>query len=308
MISNPVPWPGGAKCAVAFTMDMDADSILHLAHPDRAPRMVSALSMLKYSPQIAVPRILSTYRKFGLKQTFFLPAWCMEQYPETVEAILRDGHELGYHGYIHEHQNELSRDEEHYWLQRSLEVFTSMTGKRPKGARSPLYNFSEHTADLLIEEGFTFDASLMGDDVPYFLETAKGRLTELPSSWALDDWPQFMHSLEFNYLMPIRSPEEAWRTFWAEFEAAWEHGGLWIAVWHPKVSGRLARWSYTERMIEQMLKIGNVWIASLGEIAAHIEKCAELGQYTPRIERLPYYAGRVSPMRPTKPLIARAAE
>ncbi len=33
MIDNPVPWPNGARCAAAFTFDMDADSILHLEHP-----------------------------------------------------------------------------------------------------------------------------------------------------------------------------------------------------------------------------------------------------------------------------------
>jgi peptidoglycan-N-acetylglucosamine deacetylase len=43
MIANPVPWPGGTRCAVAFTFDMDADSILHVAHPERSHRMMSAL-------------------------------------------------------------------------------------------------------------------------------------------------------------------------------------------------------------------------------------------------------------------------
>ena len=30
MIENPVPRPDGARCAVAFTFDMDAGSIFHL--------------------------------------------------------------------------------------------------------------------------------------------------------------------------------------------------------------------------------------------------------------------------------------
>jgi hypothetical protein len=33
MIKNPVPWPDGAKCAVAITFDMDSDSLIHLEHP-----------------------------------------------------------------------------------------------------------------------------------------------------------------------------------------------------------------------------------------------------------------------------------
>ena len=31
MIRNPIPWPNGAKCAVAITFDMDADSLIHIA-------------------------------------------------------------------------------------------------------------------------------------------------------------------------------------------------------------------------------------------------------------------------------------
>ena len=34
MIANPIPWPNGAKCAVAITFDMDADSLIHVARPD----------------------------------------------------------------------------------------------------------------------------------------------------------------------------------------------------------------------------------------------------------------------------------
>ncbi len=34
MIRNPIPWPGGAKCAVAITFDMDADSLIHIAWPE----------------------------------------------------------------------------------------------------------------------------------------------------------------------------------------------------------------------------------------------------------------------------------
>ena len=289
MIENPVPWPNGARCAVAFTFDMDANSILHLAQPDRAHMMVATLSMLRYGPLVAIPRILATYRKFNLKQTFFIPAWCIESYPKVVEAIVRDGHEIGHHGYIHEHPNELSRDEELYWLQRGIEVIVKHTGQRPRGWRAPLYNFSNHSADLLLQEGFLYDASLMGDDVPYLLRSEAGELVELPSHWGLDDWPQFTHSLDLGYQKPIRAPERAWEVFWAEFEAAFEYGGLWICVWHPMVSGRLARWHRTEKMLEAMLAKGGVWLATLEDIARHVRSCIDAGTFTPRVDQLPYY-------------------
>lgn len=296
MIQRPVPWPGNAKVAVAITLDMDADSLVHVEHPTDSINRVSTISMLKYGPEVGIPRILETYRRFGLKQSFFIPGWCVETYASTVEAIVRDGHEVGFHGYIHEAPNALSREEEHYWMQRSIAAIEKHTGKRPRGNRSPLYNYSQHTTDLLIEEGFKYDSSLMGDDVPYILKTEKGQLVELPTSWALDDWPPYVHSIDLNYMFQIMAPDRAMESFMAEFHAARATGGgLWVATWHPFVSGRLSRWLRVEKMIEEMLALGDVWFATLEEIATHIEKVTASGAYSPRVDSLPYYAKLPTP-------------
>ena len=236
MIRNPVPWPDGAKCAAAITFDIDTDSILHLEHRERADTMLSSLSWLKYD-EVAVPRILDMYRQCGIKQTFFYPAWCMERYPHLVDMILEGGHEIAAHGYIHEDPNKLPREEEHYWLRRQIEVIEKMTGQRPRGWRGPLYNASKYSPDLLIEEGFIYDATLMGDDVPYILKTAQGSVIELPSHWAMDDWPHYTHSMDMNYMMTIKSPDEAMNVFMSEFEAMYDFGGLWVTVWHPSFPG-----------------------------------------------------------------------
>ena len=287
MIRNPVPWPNGARCAVSFTFDMDAESILYLAHPKRAHSMVSTASMLRYGPDVAVPRILESYRQFGIRQTFFVPGWCAERYPYAVEAMIREGHEVSAHGYLHEHPNEMSDEEERHWLIRSLSALQAISGEKPAGWRAPLYNFSHRSAELLLELGVSYDASLMGDDVPYVLQTARGPLLELPSHWGMDDWPPFMHSIDLDFQMPIQAPTGAWQNWWEEFEAMWEYGGLWVPVWHPFLSGRLARWRLSHAMIRRMIDKGGVWFAPMREIAAHVRLCIANGTWTPRIELKP---------------------
>ncbi|HUN73274.1 MAG TPA: polysaccharide deacetylase [Steroidobacteraceae bacterium] len=286
MIANPVPWPNGARCAVCFTLDMDAESILYLAHPQRAHTLVSPASMLRYGPNVALPRILDTYRHYRIRQTFFVPGWCAERYPYAIEAMLRDGHEVSAHGYLHEHPNELSHAEEREALARSIAALQALSGERPAGWRAPLYNFSHRSAELLLEAGITYDASLMGDDVPYLIGTARGTLLELPSHWGMDDWPAFMHSVELGFQMPLQSAARAWESWWEEFESMWTHGGLWVAVWHPFLSGRLARWEHTHRMIGRMLEKGGVWIAPMRDIAAHVQHCITQGSWSPRVESL----------------------
>lgn len=296
MIKNPVPWPNGAKCACCVTFDMDADSLIHVAHKQDGYSRVAAISMLRYGPQVAVPRIVDTYRELGIKQTFFIPAWCIETYPAAVEAILEGGHEVAHHGYIHEHPRELAADEEAYWLDRAMDVITSFTGQRPRGFRAPLYNFSDRTADLLAARGFSYDASLMGDDIPYFLDCGEGSLVELPTHWGLDDWPQFVQSIDLDYMMPIRAPNQGFETFRQEFEAAYRHGGLWIPVVHPFATGRLARWEVMSEFLKEIHQRGDVWFAPMEDIAAHVEKVTTEGSYVPRRDQLPYYSAPVSPL------------
>ena len=293
LIDNPVPWPNGARCAVAITFDIDTDSILHLDFPDKAEQMLSAMSFLKYD-EVAIPRILKVYRHFGIEQTFFYPAWCMERYPHLVDAILKDGHEIAAHGYLHENPNETSRERQEYWLDKQLEVFQRMTGARPRGWRAPLYNASKDSPELLAARGFLYDASLMGDDIPYVLRTANGDVISLPSYWAMDDWPHYMHSLDFKYTMTIKSPDEAMKVFDSEFDAMYEHGGMLVTVWHPFVSGRLARMDRIARWIEQLLDKGGVWFATMERIASHVKDCIDDGSWQPRIDEMPYYDGRIA--------------
>jgi len=60
MISNPVPWPDGARCAVCFSSDMDGESLMHAAMPDKADTRVAGLSELRYGPTVAVPRMTTS--------------------------------------------------------------------------------------------------------------------------------------------------------------------------------------------------------------------------------------------------------
>ena len=75
----------------------------------------------------------------------------------------------------------------------------------------------------------------------------------------------------------------------AEFEFAYNHGGMWIAVWHPWVSGRTGRAEAICDMVETMQTRGDVWITSMEEIAAHVSGLIDRGEWAPRRVMLPYY-------------------
>ena len=90
-------------------------------------------------------------------------------------------------------------------------------------------------------------------------------------------------------MLPIASPTRAMEVFRAEFDAAWKYGGMWIAVWHPFVSGRMSRADAIAELIEHMQGKGGVWFATLEAIAGHVDEVVTAGRWTPRVDRLPYY-------------------
>ncbi|NNE21855.1 MAG: polysaccharide deacetylase [Rhizobiales bacterium] len=293
MIENPVPWPNGAKCACAITFDMDADSLIHVARPDDSFNRLYPITMGRYGPTVAIPRILKTYERLGIKQSFFIPGWCLEHYPDAVEAILKGGHEIGHHGWIHEDPIATAGNQRE-WIEKALQSHERICGLRPRGYRAPVYNVTQEVVDLLIEHGFKYDSSLMADDIPYLMKTPNGELYEAPVHWGTDDWPPFAHYDEIGYMMPVRAPSQGLAGFWEEFEAHYEAGGFFMLIVHPFLTGRLARWRLVEQWLEQTMKHRSVWFAPLEEIIGHVAARREAGTYEPRIETLPYFEGPVS--------------
>lgn len=293
LIDNPPAWPNGARCAVCFAFDMDAESLLHLYYPEDSMRRITLSSALRYGPQIAMPRIMRIWEHFDIRQTVYIPGWCVETYPDVVRALADAGHEIGHHGWLHERVNALTPEGEADVLRRGIDAIEKLTGRRPVGYRCPSGAFSPATLDLLLAEGFTYDASLSGDDVPYLIESAVGSMIELPSDHALDDWPQYVNMRDFNHMLPIQSPEMAMKVFRAEFDAAWEGGGLWSSVWHPFVSGRPARAAAMVELIDHMRGRGDVWFATMADIAAHIDGLIARDEWTPRRETLPFWTAPV---------------
>jgi peptidoglycan/xylan/chitin deacetylase (PgdA/CDA1 family) len=270
-----------------ISFDMDADSLIHIARPEDAHDRLYPISMGRYGPTVAIPRILDTYRRYGIQQSFFLPGWCVETYPNAVEAILEGGHEIGHHGYLHE--DPIEAPDQRYWFERALAAYRKYCGGTPAGYRAPVYNINQEVVDLLVEHGFRYESSMMADDIPYRVETAAGGFWEMPVHWGTDDWPPFAHYAEIGYMMPVKAPSAGLGAFWEEFDAAYEAGGFFMLIIHPFLTGRLARWRQVEAWLEETFRTKDVWFARLDQIADHLDGLVARGEYTPRVEHLPYY-------------------
>ena len=288
MIKNPIPWPNGARCACAITFDMDADSLIHISNPKDGHDRLYPVTMGRYGPTVAVPRILETYRKFGLKQSFFIPAWCVEQYPAAVDAILEGGHEIGHHGWTHVPPNDMTREQEEAGLVRANEQIRKLTGQYARGYRSPSWDLSPHSVELLLKHGFVYDSSMMGDDyTPYRVRQGDiikvdqpavwgkpCKLVEMPISWSLDDYPAFEFIRTKEWILPGLRNYNAVLSNWLDDFNYMTRAVKWGVItytFHPFVIGRGGRMLMLEKLIRK-LKDGGAVFTTLEDAAAEYAK------------------------------------
>ena len=253
---NPDAWPGDARVAVLLSFDVDNETVW-LRDGDTG---VGGLSQGQYGARIGLPRILALLDEYRIPATFFGPAMSFTLNPDMVKKIQASGrHEIGIHGWIHERNNQLPRDEEERLLRQAVERMTELTGGRPVGYRAPSWNFSDATLDLLLELGFLYDSSLMADDRPYELN-ANGKpsgLVELPVDWILDDAP-LCNPLGERYA----SPREVLQVYKDEFDVAYAEGTVFVLTMHPHYIGHRSRIVILRELIDYIRGHADVWFGT----------------------------------------------
>lgn len=267
-------WPGEIKCVAMLTFDLDGVSSWIRRDPSYAD-FPSLMSMAEYGPSIATPRILDLLDKYDIKSSFYVPGFVAETHTDLVKEIFDRGHEIGHHGYMHEAPATMSKREEEDVLKKGINILNDITGTVPIGYRSPSWELSSISLELLSRYNFKYDSSMMGDDAPYFIESesANGRLVEVPIHWVLDDAPNFVYAPSANRLGPMRNPEEVYITWAAEFEGLYKFGRSFNLTMHPQYIGRPGRLLMLEKLINyintfddvQFMRVDNVsdlWLSS----------------------------------------------
>jgi peptidoglycan-N-acetylglucosamine deacetylase len=261
-------WPGGSQCACVISFDVDAESAILQVDPKYASH-ATTMSHQAYGPRVGVPRLLEQLRRAEIRATFFVPGFTAECYPDTIRRIVADGHEVGWHGYMHELPLDLAVAEQRAIIERATEVLEPLTGTRPVGYRAPWWQLSLQSPELLAGAGFRYDSSLMDDDVPYLLDSDAGTLVELPVHWSFDDWEQYGFFIDPPLGDSLEPPGKLLEIWQGELEAFREEGCLQVLTMHPFLSGRPARSRNIGRFVAFARELGGVWFAPAGEIAEH---------------------------------------
>ena len=141
-------------------------------------------------------RLLSIFDDTKIKATFFILGWVAERYPHLVREIAQRGHELASHGYLHRLVYDTTREGFREDIRKAKGLIESASGGHVFGYRAPSYSITPRSLwalDILIEEGYRYDASIYpihhdrygippSPRQPYVIRRAAGAIMEAPGT------------------------------------------------------------------------------------------------------------------------------
>ena len=268
--------PAGKKIAVNLGVDVDLQSLWLGGFNRPSPAF---MARGEFGAMVGVPRLLKLFKKYSIKTTFFTPGHSLETFPDPIKKAMDDGHEIAHHGYYHENPTMLKRDTEKRLIELTLTAYKKHLGITPVGYRSPYWDYSENTLDLLEEFGFLYDSSLMGRDVGVYrpqrwqirweqpnVAGKASTVLELPVSWYLDDFPALAYTGAQEGMSDTDGVLRRWKDIF-DYAYANQENAFYGTALHPQIIGQPHHMMMLERLIQHIMTHDGVWFATGEEIA-----------------------------------------
>ena len=253
-----------AKYMVCLTFDFDVMSG-HIARGMTTPTPISRGEF----GIVGASRILPLLQTQKIPTTWFIPGFTIETYPKACTEVVEGGHEIAHHGWTHVQPALLDRVQEESEMIRANDAIERLCGRRAQGYRSPAWDLSPHTLELLIQHDFYYESSMMGHDYsPYRVRQGdvielqkpmqfgdKTPLIEMPISWSQDDHPHF----EMTSTRPGHRNANSVMENWIDdfiYMTRCTDWGIITYTCHPYVIGRGHRMLMLERFITRLRELG----------------------------------------------------
>ena len=257
-------WPAGVRLPVLLTFEHQSGEGAPLLPGDRPNYMVGGA--MQYGARRGIWNVLEVLDRLGVKATFLMCGGTAEKYPDAVRAAHAAGHEIAGMSYGFDRVRTMSPEREQGVVRRTAKVLADVCGAQIKGWRCPDYRVSPQTLDILSDEGFCWDSSLLNDDLPCWFDCTGGRLVEIPFTTSTAD------KTFVGYPYPMRGGPDGLANVWEyEFDVLYRESAhaprfmiLSIQTW---ATGRPANLRTLRRFIERIKEHNDVSFARCGELA-----------------------------------------
>ncbi|QAY66496.1 polysaccharide deacetylase family protein [Paenibacillus protaetiae] len=103
---------------------------------------------------VYTPQLLSIFREWNGKATFFMIGEQIERNPETARSVHEEGHEIGNHTYTHPNLTELKKDDILEEIDKTEQLIAGITGAKPAVLRPPYLASDERLGRLAASRGY----------------------------------------------------------------------------------------------------------------------------------------------------------
>ena len=145
-----------------------------------------------------IDKIIEFLGKHETYATFFMVGEILENFPDILDKILDNGHEIGFHTMYHSRLDSENFQEK---FSKELDDFAKLTNNKSKGFRAPTFSLNKKSSwaiDTLEEHGYVYDSSIVPAKTslygnpnaprnPYKItsdyldsDNSKGKITEFP--------------------------------------------------------------------------------------------------------------------------------
>jgi peptidoglycan/xylan/chitin deacetylase (PgdA/CDA1 family) len=259
-------WPGGNRCCVCLTFDVDAEWVF-MGNKPQVAKMPRTFSQGEYEWRAGtIPRILDLLDEHHVRATFFMVGMNAVNHPDIMKPICERGHELAVHGWKHEDIAGLPKEEERKRILDTRGAIEDVSGFKPVGNRTAGGELSPNTLDILAEEGFLYDSSLRGSDMPYKVDNG---LVIVPSYYEMDDFHLFADYPGTAYHARMMSPQTGYEIWTNAFDGYYRYGLCYTTMFHPQVIGKPGGLMLLGRLLNYIEKFPDVWFARADDVARH---------------------------------------
>jgi len=108
-----------------------------------------------------IDKIIEFLGKHETYATFFMVGEILENFPDILDKILDNGHEIGFHTMYHSRLDSENFQEK---FSKELDDFAKLTNNKSKGFRAPTFSLNEKSSwaiDTLEEHGYVYDSSIV---------------------------------------------------------------------------------------------------------------------------------------------------
>jgi peptidoglycan/xylan/chitin deacetylase (PgdA/CDA1 family) len=268
-------WPGGRHVAVVLNVayegwtDGKAPGVGPMGNPLPAGTFdTNALSWGSYGATRGIERLLRVLERTRRRACVMVSGIFGERTPALVRAIVEAGHEIVAHSFTQDTiPAQLTADQVRADIAKTTAALEAACGQRPRGWISPRGTPSADSAAFLVEAGYLWQGDVFDDDRPYLQILDAGRLVAIPLTMEINDLP---HAMRFG-----RSPAQYVELFDQALEHMLERDNEAVMIdvtVHAHVYGRpTGAWAF-EAIAAKVGAMDNVWLATRGEIAAHVRQ------------------------------------